>query len=136
MIALLASAVGNWIVKSPVDELLSAPKSKIRIALFADPAVVEELYIIAPLAVIVELENVRSAKSVKAVVLDVEGVTFVKAEPPELYPVPDASLLVVNAVVAAPKLALLVYKANLNVLPDPVEVVVPPPLPLVKLCIP
>tara|TARA_R100000388_G_scaffold74591_1_gene54028 strand:+ start:346 stop:756 length:411 start_codon:yes stop_codon:yes gene_type:complete len=136
MIALLASAVGNWIVKSPVDELLSAPKSKIRTALFADPAVVEELYIIAPLAVIVELENVRSAKSVKAVVLDVEGVTFVKAESPELYPVPDASLLVVNAVVAAPKLALLVYKANLNVLPDPVEVVVPPPLPLVKLCIP
>ena len=110
MIALLASAVGNWIVKSPVDELLSAPKSKIRTALFADPAVVEELYIIAPLAVIVELENVRSAKSVKAVVLDVEGVTFVKDEPPELYPVPDASLLV--------------------------EVVVPPPLPLVKLCIP
>ena len=136
MIALLASAVGNWIVKSPVDELLSAPKSKIRTALFADPAVVEELYIIAPLAVIVELENVRSAKSVKAVVLDVEGVTFVNAEPPELYPVPDASLLVVNAVVAEPKLALLVYKANLNVLPDPVEVVVPPPLPLVKLCIP
>ena len=136
MIALLASAVGNWIVKSPVDELLSAPKSKIRTALFADPAVVEELYIIAPLAVIVELENVRSAKSVKAVVLDVEGVTFVNDEPPELYPVPDASLLVVNAVVAAPKLALLVYKANLKVLPDPVEVVVPPPLPLVKLCIP
>jgi len=98
--------------------------------------VVDELYIIAPLAVIVELEKVRSAKSVKAVVLDVEGVTFVNAEPPELYPVPEASLLVVNAVVAAPKLALLVYKANLNALPDPVEVVVPPPDPFVKLCMP
>ena len=30
-----------------------------------------------------ELENVRSAKSVKAVVLDVVGVTFVSVPPPD-----------------------------------------------------
>jgi hypothetical protein len=30
-----------------------------------------------------ELENVRSAKSVKAVVLEVVGVTFVNVPPPE-----------------------------------------------------
>jgi hypothetical protein len=128
--------VGNCIVKSPLDEVLSEPKSKINTARFADPAVVEELYIIAPLAVMLELLNVKSAKSVRAVVLEVVGVTLVNAAPPELYPVPDVSLLVVKAVVAASKLALLVYIANLKALPVPVEVVVPPPDPLVKLCMP
>jgi len=62
---------------------LSAPKSKINTARFADPAVVDELYIMAPRAVMEELENVRSAKSVKAVVLEVVGVTFVNVPPPE-----------------------------------------------------
>ena len=74
-----------------------------------------------------------SAKSAKPTVPEVIGVTLVKAPPPELYPVPDASLLEVKAVVDALKLALLVYNANLNALPEPVDVVVPPPLPLVKL---
>ena len=68
--------------------------------------------------------------------LEVVGVTFVSAAPPELYPVPDVSLLVVKAVVDALKLALLVYKANLKAFPVHVEVVVPPPDPFVKLCIP
>ena len=84
----------------------------------------------------VALENVRSAKSVKAVVPDVVGVTLVSVPPPDEYPVPLASLVVVNAVVEAPKVAELVYNASLNVFPVPVDVVVPPPEPLVKLCIP
>jgi hypothetical protein len=42
------------------------------------------LYIKQPLAVTVALLNVKSAKSQKAVVPDVVGVTFVSAEPPEL----------------------------------------------------
>ena len=50
---------------------------------------VEELYISAPLAVIVELLHVVSAKSVKAVVLEVVGVTLVSVLPPAEYPVPD-----------------------------------------------
>tara|TARA_R110000822_G_scaffold238072_1_gene368344 strand:+ start:301 stop:633 length:333 start_codon:yes stop_codon:yes gene_type:complete len=90
IIALLASAVGKDIVKSPLFELLSDPKLRINTVLFAVPAVVEELYIIAPLAVMLELENVKSAKSVIAVVLDDVGVTLVNAAPPEEYPVPDA----------------------------------------------
>tara|TARA_R110000737_G_scaffold269324_2_gene276664 strand:- start:2918 stop:3166 length:249 start_codon:yes stop_codon:yes gene_type:complete len=80
-----------------------------------------------------ELENVRSAKSVSAVVLETVGVTLVKPAPPELYPVPELCPLAVNAAVAAPKDALLVYKASLNAFPVPVVVVVPPPLPRVKL---
>ena len=43
IIALLASAVGNAIVKSPLVDVLSAPKSSTTTALLADPAVVEEL---------------------------------------------------------------------------------------------
>jgi hypothetical protein len=76
--------------------------------------------------VIVADVKVRSAKSVKAVVPDVVGVTFVREPPPAEY-VPDAltSLEVVYAVVAALKEALLVYKASLKVLP----------LELVKLCV-
>jgi len=70
--------------------------------------------------------NVRSAKSQNAVVPDVVGVTLVNAAPAAVYPVPDASLDVVYAVVLAPKEAELVYKANLNVLPEEA----------VKLCVP
>ena len=43
---------------------------------------------------IVELDQVRSAKSVSAVVLDEVGVTLVKAAPPAVYPVPEISLVV------------------------------------------
>ena len=43
IIALLASAVGKAIVKSPLVDVLSAPKSNAHTALLADPAVVEEL---------------------------------------------------------------------------------------------
>ena len=46
--------------------------------------------------------------------------------PPEVYPVPETSLVVEKAVVEADKVALLVNKASLNVLPVPVVVVVPP----------
>tara|TARA_R100000908_G_C3717177_1_gene121438 strand:- start:22 stop:270 length:249 start_codon:yes stop_codon:yes gene_type:complete len=81
--------VGKVIVKSPEVVDLSVPKSNTATALFAEPAVVEELYISAPLAVIVELLHVVSAKSVKAVVLEVVGVTLVSVLPPAEYPVPD-----------------------------------------------
>ena len=70
--------------------------------------------------------NVRSEKSQNAVVPDVVGVTLVNAAPVAVYPVPDTSLDVVYAVVLAPKEAELVYKANLNVLPELA----------VKLCVP
>ena len=50
---------------------------------------VEELYISAPLAVIVELLHVVSAKSVKAGVIEVVGVTLLSVLPPYESPVPD-----------------------------------------------
>ena len=84
------------------------------------------MYISAPFAVIVLLEKVRSLKSQNAVVLDVVGVTLVSAAPAAVYPVPDTSLDVVYAVVPAPKDAELVYRANLNELPEVA----------VKLCVP
>ena len=59
----------------------------------------------------------RKTKSQKAVVLDVVGVTLVNADPPDVQFVPDAWPVVVNAVVPAPKVAELVYKASLNELP-------------------
>ena len=52
------------------------------------------------------LDHVVSAKSVRAVVEDVVGVTLVNVFPAAVYPVPETSLLVVYAVVHAPKLAL------------------------------
>jgi|TARA_E500000318_G_scaffold76543_2_gene71155 hypothetical protein len=70
--------------------------------------------------------NVRSAKSQKAVVLDVVGVTLVNAAPAAVYPVPDTSFDVEYAVVLAFRVAELVYKASLNVLPELA----------VKLCVP
>ena len=70
------------IVKSPAVEVLSELKFNTNTALFADPAVVELLYINAPRAVIVELLHVVSAKSVNAVVDEVVGVTFVSVFPP------------------------------------------------------
>jgi hypothetical protein len=76
--------------------------------------------------VIVADVNVISLKSVKAVVPDVVGVTLVNEPPPALYvPLLLTSFVAVYAVVAAVKVALLVYKAILNVLPEE----------LVKLCV-
>ena len=80
----------------------------------------------APFAVMLLELNVRSAKSQKAVVLDVVGVTLVNAAPAAVYPVPDTSFDVVYAVVLAFSVAELVYKASLNVLPELA----------VKLCVP
>ena len=113
MIALLASAVGKLIVKSPAVDVLSPPKSKTQT--LGSP-VAASLYINAPLAVIVAVENVKSLKSVKAVVPELVGVTLVKKEPLAVYPVPLTSFEEVYAVVDASKDALLVYKASLNTL--------------------
>jgi hypothetical protein len=76
----VAVAAGNTIVKSPAVEVLSPPKSIAAIALLE----LVELYSKHPLAVIVAVPKVRSAKSTIAVVPDVVGVTFVSALPPEL----------------------------------------------------
>ena len=81
MIALLASAAGKVIVKSPAVEVLSPPKARTTTARFALPAVVLELKISAPFAVIVAVDHVVSAKSVSAVVPEVEGSTFVSEFP-------------------------------------------------------
>lgn len=66
----------------------------------------------------VALVKDRSAKSVKAVVPEVDGVTLVNVPPPAVYE-PDAatSLVLVYAVVAAVKDALLSYKDSLKTLP-------------------
>ena len=73
-------------------EVLSPPKSNTHTA--GSPEA-ESLKISAPLAVIVAVLNVKSLKSVKAVVLDVEGSTLVKAAPLAVYPVPLTSFEVV-----------------------------------------
>ena len=74
----------------------------------------------------VAVEKTRSLKSHNAVVPDVVGVTEVRFEPVAEYPVPLTSLVAEYAVVLAPKVALLVYSASLNVSPDEA----------VKLCVP
>jgi hypothetical protein len=48
----------------------------------------------------------------------VVGVILVRAVPPAVYPVPDASFVDEYAVVAALKVTLLVYKATLKVSPE------------------
>jgi len=78
MTALLASAVGKEIVKLPAVEVLSPPKSKTATAGYPEAV---SLKIIHPLAVIVQVPNVKSAKSVNAVVPDVVGATLVKVPP-------------------------------------------------------
>ena len=110
-------------MKSPELDDLSEPKSRTATAL-SDCV---ELYIKAPLAVIVEVLKVVSAKSVKAVVPEEVGVTFVSELPPAEYPVPVVSLVVAYAVVAASYVAEEVYNASLNVAPVPAD---PPPDPL------
>jgi hypothetical protein len=47
--------------------------------------------------VIVADEKVKSLKSVKAVVPELEGSTLVKVPPPALYPVPDTSLVAAHS---------------------------------------
>ena len=71
--------------------------------------------------------NVRSAKSVRAVVPLEVGVTLVNAPPPAAY-VPElpTSFVVVYAVVAAVNEALFEYRASLKALPvDAVKLCVP-----------
>jgi hypothetical protein len=114
IIALEASAAGNCTVKVPELLDLSAPKSSTR-QVGSPPAL--SLYRSAPRAVIVDEAHAESSKSVKAVVPLVDGSTLVNVFPAALYPVPLISLAAVYAVVAAVKEALLVYRANLNVLP-------------------
>ena len=123
-------AVGNCIVKVPDDDDLLEPKSKTATALL----LCEELYINAPLAVIVAVVKLKSAKSVKPTVPELSGVTFVKVPPPVEYdPLVATSPVVTNTVVVAPRVAvvldlpplLIAYKANLKVFP----------LELVKLCV-
>ena len=76
---------------------------------------------------LVGFEDGQIWKSVKAVVPVDVGVTLVNAPPPAEYePELATSLVLVYAVVAAVKDALLSYKASLNSLPVPV----------VKLCTP
>jgi len=117
MIAFVASAVGNCIVKVPLVTCLSPPKAMTAHEGFP---VAVSLYISAPLAVNVALVKVTSPKSQTAVVPEVVGVTLVNVAPPEVYAVPDVFVIssdVVKAVVPAPKVAELVYKAILKVLP-------------------
>ena len=78
MTALLASAVGNVMVKLPAVEVLLPPKSKTATA--GSPVAVS-LNIIHPLAVMVAVPKVKSAKSVNAVVPDEVGSTLVKVPP-------------------------------------------------------
>ena len=78
IIAFDASAVGKVIVKSPAVLVLSPPKARVQTDVSPD---VSSLNINAPLAVIVLLENVTSAKSVNAVVLLVLGSTRVNVAP-------------------------------------------------------
>jgi hypothetical protein len=119
IIALLASAVGKTIWKSPEVEDLFDPKSNTTtVSVVPDPAAVVVLYINAPRAVIVAEVYVLSAKSVRAVVPEVVGVTFVNAPPPAVYePELLTSLDEVYAVVAAVNVALLSYRASLKVSP-------------------
>ena len=81
MIAPVAVAAGNTMVKSPFVLVLSPPKSITQTA--GSPEALS-LYIIKALAVMVLLENVKSRKSTIAVVEDDVGGTCVRAEPPEL----------------------------------------------------
>lgn len=78
MMALLASAVGKVIVKSPAVDVLSAPKSNMQTLGSPEAA---SLKIIAPLAVTETELNVKSLKSVSPVVPELVGVTLVKNAP-------------------------------------------------------
>ena len=116
MIALVASAAGNSIVKVPLVTVLSEPKAIAATALLDS----DELYIRAPFAVNDADVKLTLAKSQTAVVLSDVGVTLVSVAPPDVYAVPDEfviSLDVEKAVVPAPSVAELVNKAILKVSP-------------------
>tara|TARA_R100000655_G_C2923208_1_gene182698 strand:- start:137 stop:535 length:399 start_codon:yes stop_codon:yes gene_type:complete len=110
MIALETSAVGNVIVKVLLLEDLSDPKSNTATAGFVPP----DLYINAPLAVIVELVQDTSPKSTNAVAPELDVVAVIVL-PPASYPVPETSLVVAYAVVVSSSVASDVNKAILNV---------------------
>ena len=117
IIAVAAAAAGNEIVKVPLVDTLSDPKSKTAIALL----LLDELYISAPLAENVVLVKDISAKSIIAVppeadVPPSEIVTPVSVPPPEAYPPLDAtSLEDENTDVPADNEAALVNKAIFKV---------------------
>ena len=117
IIAVAAAAAGNEIVKVPLVDTLSDPKSKTAIALL----LLDELYINAPLAENVVLVKDISAKSIIAVppeadVPPSEIVTPVSVPPPEAYPPLDAtSLEDENTDVPADNEAALVNRAIFKV---------------------
>jgi len=113
IIALEAADVGNVIVNVLSLDVFSEPKSSTATAGVVPP----DLYISAPRAVIEELVHDESEKSKYATVPEVSLVGFVaivNVLPPAVYPVPDASFVVLYAVVAAFKVASEVYKAILK----------------------
>ena len=85
MIALVASAVGNWIVNVPEETVLSPPNAITATAL-SDCV---SLYIKAPFAVKDAELKLTSAKSQTAVDESKVGVTLVRVAPPAVYAVPD-----------------------------------------------
>ena len=104
-------------MKVPLVTVLSEPN-----AITAHHALFDcdELYINAPFAVNEASVKLTSEKSQTAVVLSVVGVTLVSVAPPEVYAVPDEFVISFDdekAVVPAPKVAELVYKAILKVFP-------------------
>tara|TARA_R110002051_G_scaffold27796_2_gene66567 strand:- start:2880 stop:3347 length:468 start_codon:yes stop_codon:yes gene_type:complete len=120
--AVEAAAAGKVIVNVPEVLVLLLPKSKTQTAL--SPFV--SLYIIAPMAVMVAVVKLLSAKSVKPVVPPVVGSILVRAKPPVTYvPLDATSPVVVKTVVDAPNVAVVLlfppppsaYKANLKLLP-------------------
>ena len=117
-------------VKVPEVEVLLDVKSNTATALL----LLVLLYIKAPIAVIVAVVKLRSAKSVNAVVPEVVGATFVSVPPPVAYvPLEATSPVVTNAVVAAPNVAVVLdfpplpsaYKASLNAFPFVAKLCVP-----------
>tara|TARA_R100000234_G_scaffold98672_1_gene67234 strand:- start:6 stop:425 length:420 start_codon:yes stop_codon:yes gene_type:complete len=117
-------------VKVPEVDVLLDEKSNTATALLLFVL----LYIKAPIAVMVAVVKLRSAKSVKAVVPDVVGATLVSVPPPVAYvPLEATSPVVVNAVVAAPKVAVVLdlppllsaYNASLKALPFVAKLCVP-----------
>ena len=83
-------------VKVPEVDVLLETKSNTATALL----LLVLLYIKAPIAVIVAVVKLRSAKSVRAVVPEVVGATLVSVPPPVAYvPLEAISPVVVNAVV-------------------------------------
>ena len=116
IIALVASAAGNSIVKVPLVTVLSEPKAMAATALLDS----DELYIKAAFAVNDADVKLTLAKSQTAVVLSDVGVTLVSVAPPDVYAVPDEfviSFVAEKAVVPAPSVAELVNNAILKVSP-------------------